>query len=110
MANTYIARGVTLTEATLAGPGAVVLTNGRGTFTVDGRHHRLELATGQFRRPLRDGEAVNVTGIATARPPRIGAFRIQETMSVQHAALPVVAEGPIFLLAGVQQQAAAAAQ
>lgn len=110
MANTYIARGVTLTEATLAGPGPVLLVNGRGTFTVDGTHHRLELTAGQFRRPLRDGEAVNATGIATAKPPRIGSFRIQETMSVKHADLPVVADGPIFLFAGAQPVAAAAAQ
>lgn len=110
MANTYIARGITLTEASLAGPGKVLLVNGRGTFTVDGKQHRLELAAGEFRQPLKDGQAVNATGIATARPPRIGAFRIQETMSVKHATLPVVADGPIFLLAGAQQPAAAAAQ
>src|SRR5215218_1947413 len=105
MAITYIARGVTLTEATLAGPGRVLLTNGRGTFTVDGKKHRLELASGDFVRPLRDGEAVNATGLATVRPPRIGAFPIQETMSVKHAAKPVVADGPIFLFAGAQQGA-----
>ena len=111
MANVYIARGVTLTAASLAGPGELLLTNGRGTFTVDGEHHTLELTEGKLRRPLRDGEAVNAVGLATVRPPRIGAFPIGETMSVKHPELPIVAEGPIFLaVKGVHEQAGAAAQ
>lgn len=112
MANTYIARGVTLTAASLAGPGEVLLTNGRGTFTVvDRDQHTLELTSGDLRRPLRDGEAVNAVGIATVRPPAIGAFPIEETMSVKHAEFPIVAEGPIFLaVKGVHERAAAAAQ
>ncbi|HEU4562852.1 MAG TPA: hypothetical protein VFS20_33790 [Longimicrobium sp.] len=110
MANTYIARGVTLTAASLAGPGELLLTNGRGTFTVDGEHHTLELTEGNLRRPLRDGEAVNALGLATVRSG-IGAFLIEETMSVKHAELPIVAEGPIFLaVKGVREQAGAAAQ
>lgn len=111
MANTYIARGVTLREATLAGPGVVVLTNGRGTFTVDGDRHTLRLESGDLRRPLHEREPVNVSGIATVHPPKFGAFPIQETMSVVHPKLPITAEGPIFLaVKGVHEHQSAAAQ
>lgn len=112
MPNTYIARGVTLTTASLSGGGGeVVLTDGGGTFTVDGRQHRLEITSGQLKRPLRKDEPVNASGIATVRPPAIGAFPIQETMSVQTTVLPIVLDGPIFLtVKGVHEQAAAAAQ
>jgi hypothetical protein len=111
MANTYIARGVTLTEATLAGPGRVLVTNGRGTFTVDGNRHTLRLDAGEFRRPLREKEPVNAVGIATVSPPRMGAFPIHETMSVVHPTLPVSAEGPIFLaVKGVHEHQAAGTQ
>jgi hypothetical protein len=111
MANTYIARGVTLTAASLAGPGPVLLTNGQGTFTVNGDRHTLRLESGDLQRPLDQGEAVNVSGIATVRPPRYGAFPIQETMSVVHPTLPITAEGPIFLVVkGVHEPQAAAAQ
>lgn len=112
MANTYIARGVTLTTASLSGgAGEVVLTNGSGTFTVDGRQHRLEITHGVLRRPLRLHEPVNASGIATVRPPAIGAFPIQETMSVETTELPIVLDGPIFLtVQGVHEQAASAAR
>lgn len=109
MAITYLARGVTLTAASLAGPGELLLTNGSGTFTVDGDRHTLELTHGNVRRPLREDEPVNAVGLATVRRG-IGAFLIQETMSVRHPELPIVAEGPIFLaVKGVQQQQAGAA-
>ena len=112
MANSYNAQGVTLTTASLAGgAGEVVLTNGGGTFTVDGQQHRLELVRGELRRPLRVDEPVNASGIATVPPPAIGAFPIQETMSVRTIEFPIVLEGPIFLsVKGVHEQAAAAGQ
>lgn len=113
MANTYIARGVTLTAAGLAGgTGEVLLTNGTGTFTVVNQDSNfLEIVSGTAVRPLQAGQAVNVTGLATVRPPGIGAFLIRETMSVQNPKLPVTLEGPIFLaVKGVHQPAAAAAK
>jgi hypothetical protein len=110
MAITYIARGVTLTAASLAGPGGLLLSNGGGTFTVDGDRHTLELTHGDLRRPLREDEPVNAVGLAAVRKG-IGAFLIEETMSVRHPELPIVAEGPIFLaVKGVREQAGAAAQ
>lgn len=112
MANRYIARGVTLTTASLA-PGVpqVLLTNGSGTFEVDGDRNRLVLTAGSIRRPLRKGEPVNAAGIATVPPPGIGAFRIHETMSVQTTEFPITADGPIYLtVKGVHDGQAAAAQ
>jgi hypothetical protein len=110
MANTYIAHNVTLTEASLAGPGRLLLTGGTGTFTVvDADHHVLELTSGKLVSAFSDGAPVNAEGIATVKPPAIGAFPIQETMSTKSAQFPMVFEGPIYLAAGAGRQSQAAA-
>jgi hypothetical protein len=110
MANKYIANNVVLTEATIGGPGRLLLTGGTGTFTVvSADQHVLELTSGKLVSAFSDGDAVNAEGIATVRPPAIGAFPIQETMSTKSAQFPMVFEGPIFLAAGAGRQSQAAA-
>lgn len=111
MPNTYIAHNVTLTSASLAGPGRLLLTDGYGTFTVDGENHTLELTSGKLVSALGERDPVNAEGVATVRPPGLGAFLINETMSTQRAEFPMRFEGPIFLaVKGVRQSEAAAAE